>query len=81
LGQIIIILNAICRDFSHLDKPANARTKSMAKSHDSRPKTPASELSGGIKSEEKYERQLLTATNIQNFLFNYIGEKLKTEKL
>lgn len=28
LGQIIIILNAICKEFSHLDKPAGGKYKS-----------------------------------------------------
>jgi hypothetical protein len=35
LGQIIIILNAICREFSHLDKPATVKTKSVGKSSES----------------------------------------------
>jgi hypothetical protein len=57
----MIILNAICRDFSHLDKPAGGKFKSnnTRASQDSRPKTPASEMSGGKKSEN-YERQLIT---------------------
>jgi hypothetical protein len=28
LGQIMIILNAVCKDFSHLDKPAGGKYKS-----------------------------------------------------
>lgn len=56
LGQIMIILNAICREFSHLDKPTGGKYKSggARASQDSRPKTPASEFSNP--KSEGYDR-------------------------
>jgi hypothetical protein len=46
LTQIMIILNTIAREFSHLDRPAGGKYKGGARaSQESRPKTPASEFS------------------------------------
>jgi len=46
LTQIMIILNTVAREFSHLDRPAGGKYKGGARvSQESRPKTPASEFS------------------------------------
>lgn len=82
MTQIMIILNAICRDFIHLDKPGAVTKVGKGSKNTAKPdERPKSQLSGDKdKNSEPYERQLITATAIQNFIFTYIGEKLKMEK-
>ena len=82
LGQLMIICNAVAKQFSHMDRKGKGNARA---SQDSRPKTPASEKSGGKSQksgdDKKSERQILNAANIQTFIYNYILEKLKVEKL
>lgn len=75
----MIILNTICREFIHLDKPGAITKVGKGKAAVKPDDRPKSQLSVEADKNEPYERQLITATAVQNFIFNYIGEKLKME--
>ena len=89
LGQLMIVLNTVAKYYPQLDRPSKS-AKSI-RGADSRPKTPASEASGvkSNKSGEKQDedaksevpRQILNVQNVQSFIYRYIQERLKSEKL
>ena len=81
LGQLMIVLNTIAKFYPQLDRPVKT-----GRSGGSRPK---SNVSGGDRSERsgksvgetsEVPRQILNATVVQNFIYTYILEKLKSEK-
>ena len=81
LGQLMIVCNTIAKFYPQLDRPVKT-----GRSGGSRPK---SNVSGGDKSERsgrsagaesEVPRQILNATVVQNFIYTYILEKLKSEK-
>lgn len=90
LGQLMIVLNTIAKYYPQLDRPV--KTGKSGRSG-SRPRSEASQKSGGAKSQksgggEKSEgqeseipRQILNQQVVQNFIYTYIQEKLKTEKM
>jgi len=80
LTQIMIVLNTICKEFLHLDRPGAVTKVPKAGSKAKPDDRPKSDLKAEpVKDGEPYERQLINATAVQNFVFTYIGEKLKTE--
>ena len=90
MGQLMIFLNTVAKYYPHLDRPVRT---GRSKRSGSRPRSRASGKSGGgdaksQKSEaEKSEgveseipRQILNPQVVQQFIFTYIQEKLKTDK-
>ena len=85
-GQLIIVLNTVAHYYPQLDRPLKSGRSGRVR--ESQPKTPTeSERSGRRKSERseaaasEAPRAILNPGVVQNFIFNYVGEKLKTEKL
>ena len=83
LGQLMIVCNTIAKFYPQLDRPVKT-----GRSGGSRPK---SNVSGGNRSEKsaaaqsegatsEVPRNIINATVIQNFIYTYISEKLKSEK-
>lgn len=81
LGQLMIVCNTIAKFYPQLDRPVKT-----GRSGGSRPK---SNVSGGERSERsgksagetsEVPRQILNSTVVQNFIYTYISEKLKSEK-
>jgi hypothetical protein len=82
LGQLMIICNTVAKQFGHMDRKSKGTARA---STDSRPKTPASEKSASKSQksgdDKKAERMILNAANIQTFIYTYVSEKLKVDKL
>ena len=87
LGQLMIVLNTVAKYYPQLDRPVKT-----GRSGGSRPKSHASKGSEGAKSDrsagQKSEgassqvpRKILNPQVVQNFIYVYILEKLKSEKL
>jgi len=85
-GQLMIVLNTIAKYYPQLDRPVRT-----GRSHASRPKSTHSKKSEGKDSArsqgEKSEgqvseapRMILTSNVVQNFIYIYILEKMKSEK-
>lgn len=74
LGQAMIVFNTLAKSYKTLDKD---RKSSSSKG------TPKSAKSGEDRAESgiRSERRLINANIIQEFLYNYIQEKLKSEIL
>ena len=73
LGQVMIVFNTLAKSYRTLDKD---RKTSSSKS------TPKSQKSGdGEDTGIRTERRLINANVIQEFIFNYIQEKLKSDVL
>jgi hypothetical protein len=74
LGQDMIVFNTLAKSYKTLDKD---RKSSSSKG------TPKSQKSGEDRAESgiRSERRLINANIIQEFLYNYIQEKLKSEIL
>lgn len=82
LGQLMIVLNALAKEYSHLDKATNPKSPRESREQGIK------KLSTPVQDDEKRKsqsleagRKLINATTIQNFIYTYIGEKLKTETL
>lgn len=84
LGQLMLVLNTVAKYYPQLDRP----TKSV-KSGASRPKSRTSQKSGNKSARSNgdedvvstVQRQVLNPQVVQNFIYIYINEKLKSEKL
>lgn len=83
-GQLMIVLNTVAKYYPQLDRPVKTN-----RSHASRPKSNKSgedvksARSGGAASEgaaSEAPRMILSAHVVQNFIYTYILEKMKTEK-
>ena len=82
----MIVLNTVAKYYPQLDKPV--KTGRSGNRDSSRPKSQASGKSGN-KSERSHKseatseapRQILNAQVVQNFIYTYVLEKMKTEKL
>lgn len=74
LGQAMMVFNTLAKSYKTLDKD---RKSSSSKG------TPKSQKSGEDRAESgiRSERRLINANIIQEFLYNYIQEKLKSEIL
>jgi len=84
LGQLMIVLHTIAKYYPQLDRPVRT-----GRSGSNRPKSTTSKKSGaasarskGVESEAASEapRLILTQNVVQNFIYTYILEKLKSEK-
>ena len=92
LGQLMIVVNTVAKYYPQLDRPiktGRSRSNSRPKSNKSGSKSQndkddaVSAKSGAGKSaagESEVPRQLLNPQVIQQFIYTYINEKLKTEK-
>jgi len=85
LGQLMLVLNTVAKYYPQLDRPVKT-----GRSGSNRPKSTHSQKSGGAKSAKsgasegvasEIPRQVLNPGVVQNFIYTYILEKLKTEKL
>ena len=84
-GQLMIVLNTIAKYYPQLDRPVRT-----GRSGSNRPKSTTSKKSGGGKSARsgaaeseaasEAPRLIITANVVQNFIYTYILEKLKSEK-
>lgn len=74
LGQTMIVFNTLAKSYKTLDKD---RKSSSSKG------TPKSQKSGGDINDSgiRTERRLINANVIQEFMYNYIQEKLKSDVL
>lgn len=95
LGQLVMVLNTIAKHYGKLDTPSLKSNKSSrAKLNETpqRPKTGDSKKSGSAAEEEEVkeeeekpapvvEHMILAPAKIQRFIYDYINEKLKVEKL
>jgi len=91
LGQIMIVLNTVAKYYPQIDRPVKTGRSGARASETSRPKSRASEKSQGAKSAKSGKsgksevsdapRQILNPGVVQHFIYTYISEKLKTEKL
>jgi hypothetical protein len=86
-GQLMIVLNTVAKYYPQLDKPV--KTGRSGNRASDRPKSQASGKSGN-KSERSGKsqgatseapRQILNAQVVQNFIYTYVLEKMKVEKL
>lgn len=76
LGQTMIVFNCLAKHYKSLDKDRkSSSSKGTPKSDKSRDKN------DGADSGIRTERRLINANNIQEFIFNYINEKLKSDVL
>lgn len=89
LGQLMICLNTIAKHFAWADMGRKTKSARGA-TPTSRPKTPASEKSAAKSSRSQAQsaagshdgtRHILNNNLVQHFIYTYINEKLKTEKL
>lgn len=84
LGQLMIAFNVISEYYPSLDRPGKSSHRTRH-SQDSRPKTPLSEKSGYRSARsgqtEEGTRLILNPAVVQSFIYNYINEKLKPERL
>ena len=89
LGQFMIVLNTVAKYYPQLDRPV--KTGKSGNRASDRPKSRASNKSGGDKSQKsarsakddalsEIPRQILNPQVVQNFIYTYILEKQKTEK-
>ena len=82
LGQLMIVCNCVAKYYPQLDRPVKT-----GRSGGSRPKSQTSQKSGnksersaGSNVQSEIPRQILNPDVIQNFIYTYIAEKMKTEK-
>ena len=94
-GQLMIVLNTIAKYYPQLDRPSKSSKSNIRGSHDSRPKSVASQKSADKKSQKSgrsgksenddavstIPRQILNNEIVQQFLYTYINEKMKCEKM
>ena len=78
LGQLMIVLNTVSKYFPETDRPSKSRAKSRASNNKSRGGDDS--VSQGDNSRRE-ERLVLNEPSVQGFIFNYVLEKLKVEKL
>lgn len=83
----MIVLNTVAKYYPQLDRPVKT-----GRSGGSRPKSRTSQKSGGDAKSQKsaggksegelseVPRQILNPTVVQNFIYTYINEKMKSEK-
>lgn len=84
LGQLMLVLNTVAKYYPQLDRPSKS-----VKSGASRPKSRTSQKSGNKSARSNAEedvtstmpRQVLNPQVVQNFIYIYVNEKLKSEKL
>ena len=96
LGQLIMVLNTVAKHYQRLDVPVkSSKSQRTTKSQAERPKTGDSKKTESAKDGDKEEakesieqppapepeHQILAPAKIQRFLYDYIAEKLKVEKL
>lgn len=87
IGQLAMVLNTIAKHYQRLDVPIKSRASSRKQETPSRPQTESSQKE--LKPEESKAslppqedpHQILAPKIIQRFIYDYINEKLKTEKL
>lgn len=96
LGQLMLVLNTIAKFYPQLDRPSKS-SKGLRSSHNSRPKSQTSHKSGGAASQasgkqaskrdadedavSEIPRQILNNEVVQQFMYAYINEKMKVEKM
>ena len=87
LGQLMIVLNTIAKHFPQYDRQLKSHRSNV---RDSRPKSQASQKSdnkskksgvSGDQSTGEAPRMIMNQDIIQSFIYLYILEKLKTEKM
>ena len=89
IGQLVLVLNTIKKHYSRLDIPIKSRTSSRKNlATPNRPKTGESsnkeEVKDGVSQAEsiiEQEHQILDKQKIQKFIYDYILEKQKVEKM
>lgn len=83
-GQLMIVLNTVAKYYPQLDRPVKTN-----RSHASRPKSNKSGASGDAKSQRSMghsdgaseaPRLICSPNVVQNFIYSYILEKMKSEK-
>ena len=84
LGQVMLVLNTVARYYSRLDVPSKSSASSRHASQ--RPKSSASAVvadGDDTKSvgSANIQHKILDPKVIQKFLYDFIFEKLKTERL
>ena len=89
MGQLMIFLNTVAKYYPQLDRPVKTGRSGRS---GSRPRSQVSGKSGGDAKSQKSEaeksegveseipRQILNPHVVQQFIFTYIQEKLKSEK-
>lgn len=85
------MLNTVAKYYPQVDRPVKTGRSMAQRSDNSRPKSRTSEKSVGAKSAKSGKsaksevsdspRTILNPGVVQNFIYTYISEKLKTEKL
>ena len=84
-GQLMIVLNTIANTYSRYDRPLKS-SKSARKETARNSKEPSESGKSERRKSERSEaaseapRNILCPSVIQNFLYTYINEKMKTEK-
>ncbi len=83
LGQFMMVLNTIVKHYARLDVPTPKSQGSSRRVPSERPMSQHSDAaaSQGVRSAEGPHRRILDARVVQTFLYSYILEKLKVERL
>ena len=83
LGQFMIVLNTIAKHYRKLDSTTpKSQASSRRAGSENRPTSQGSDArSQGQMSDQQPKRKIFDSRVIQGFLYNYILEKLKVERL
>jgi len=90
LGQLMIVLNALAKFFPSIDRPpvTPANEENKDKTSPSNKNEPASKPESATLSKSPsmdaipaHDRMFFNPPTIQSFIYNYIGEKLKTDRI
>ena len=82
----MMVLNTIAKFYPQYDRPSKSRSQ-LRGSSNSRPRSHASQQSGSKHSEaasdnkSEIPRQILNNEIIQQFIYQYINEKMKCDKM
>lgn len=85
IGQLALVLNTVARHYQRLDIPVKSRASSR-KDAPSRPQTESSQKDLAKEQSQmslppEDPHQILSAKHVQRFLYDFLNEKLKPEKL
>ena len=75
LGQLMIVFNTLAQKYKTLDKD---KKTSSSKGTPKSQKSDKSDKSGAAEAKGE-TRKLINANVVQEFIYNYIAEKLKSE--